>query len=368
VPTPSPATKPAALAPPTLVSLDLRNALLADAGRALSEQAISRQLIVPVEDAPTKAAPLVTLRVEREPYLVALTKLCAAAGVEPSGEDPSRLWLRRAEGAPAPADESRLRGPAFVSGPFLVIAQGVTAKRFAHAVNPGPDPIPDLQFDLIVLAEPRVRVIERSPWVRVTEATDETGSILGGELPRPPEYMQWYSQHEPVGPSVTFSASLGAARPVGRRIASLKGAINLKVVTAYEIVRIDDVNVAWNGLRVRGDAVSSTALSPRGQTGAGMDLVIHRDKEDDQAWQRFAQWARASLFAITDAQGRPMPQYGFDHPQNKGRELVVPVHFRRTGNLPDGTQIGPPVALEWLFPSEVKEVQIPFEFKDLPLP
>jgi hypothetical protein len=180
--------------------------------------------------------------------------------------------------------------------------------------------------------------------------------------------MQWYQQHEPLATSVTFSASLGAARPVGRRIASLKGAINLKVVTAYEVVRIDDVNVAWNGLRVRGDAVSSTALAPRGQTGAGMDLVIHRDKEDDQTWQRFAQLARVSRFKMTDAQGRPMPQYGFDQPQNKGRELVVPVRFRRTGNLPDGTPIGPPMALEWSFPSEVKDVEIPFEFKDLPLP
>jgi hypothetical protein len=166
----------------------------------------------------------------------------------------------------------------------------VSAKRFAHAVNPVPDPIPDLQFDLIVLAEPRVGVIERSPWVRVTEATDETGSILGGEPPKRPEYMQWYQQHEPLATSVTFSASLGAARPVGRRIASLKGAINLKVVTAYEVVRIDDVNVAWNGLRVRGDAVSSTALAPRGQTGAGMDLVIHRDKEDDQTGSGSRNW------------------------------------------------------------------------------
>jgi len=26
------------------------------------------------------------------------------------------------------------------------------------------------------------------------------------------------------------------------------------------------------------------------------------------------------------------------------------------------------MALEWSFPSEVKDVEIPFEFKDLPLP
>src|SRR5215213_4841810 len=84
LPATAPTTQPIDLLSPTLVSLDLHDAPLADAGRALSDQSGTRQLMAPVDDATKNGARPVTLHVQREPYLVAMTKLCALAGVEPT--------------------------------------------------------------------------------------------------------------------------------------------------------------------------------------------------------------------------------------------------------------------------------------------
>jgi hypothetical protein len=362
-PSTSPTSRPVDLASPTLVSLDLHDAPLAEAARTLSASSGTRQLMAPVDDATAGAARPVTLRVRRGPYLVAMAKMCCAAGVEPTWVGESRTWLRKTDDSASA--EPRLGGPSFVSGPFLVIAQGVTLTRIARATNPGPNPAPEVNLRFALLVEPKVSVVSASPSVRLTEASDETGSLLGDG--RQPD-LRWTSFQGP-GTSEMFTASLAPGRRVGRRIVSLKGVIDLKVVAAHEVMRIDDVIKPHDGLSLGGRRVTSSPLTARGPRSWTIDLAIERrDDEDDTAWRTLADLARASRFALTDAQARPMQQEQDQWPRQEAKRLTVSAMFRRTEKLPDGTSVGAPATLEWLFPAEVKEIQVPFEFKDLPMP
>jgi hypothetical protein len=307
LPATEPTTRPIDLSSPTLVSLDLHDTPLADAARALSDQSGTRQLMAPVDDATKNAARPVTLHVEREPYLVAMTKLCGIAGVEPTRITESRLWLRKTDPLTAP-NESRLSGPAYVTGPFLVIAQGVTSTRSSQATNALPDPIPDLNVQFTLLAEPMVSIVAIAQRVRLSEATDETGTILGDpqqQQPMPTE--SWARSFHPLEANDTFTATLAPGRPVGRRVATLKGVIDVRVVTAREVVRIDDVSVPHDGLRVRGHRASSRALITRGPNVAEIDLVIERDGADDGAWNELANLARISRFVIAGCAGPSDP-------------------------------------------------------------
>jgi hypothetical protein len=371
-----PATQPIDVASPTVVSLDLRDAAPADAARALAEQAGVPHVIALVQDrAPTTRAttrattrgattqPAITLRIEREPYLVALAKLCVAAGAEPFSVSPARVTLKRLEGS-APL-ETKMSGPAHASGPFLVVAQGVTATKSVQVTSSAPDDSPDLNVQLALFAEPKVLVVGTSPWVRVTEAADETGSLIGAQPQHPTEWPDFRS----LGAHDTFPAALAPGRPVGRRIVTLKGFIDVRVASGVEVVRIDDVTAPREGMLIRGMKLSSTAAAPRGPSAAVIELHVERGGDiDEMGWQRFTHYARLSRLIVRDAEGRPLPQQGDQYPRHQGNRLVVTIPLLRTSKPPDGKQIGPPASLEWHFPAELKEVEVPFEFKDLPLP
>jgi hypothetical protein len=69
---------------------------------------------------------------------------------------------------------------------------------------------------------------------------------------------------------------------------------------------------------------------------------------------------------VLDAAGGTWDSRGWSTTSNNN-ELSMEITYMR-GNGPDGRPTGDPVKLEWEIPTETRDLTIPFEYTDLPLP
>jgi hypothetical protein len=72
---------------------------------------------------------------------------------------------------------------------------------------------------------------------------------------------------------------------------------------------------------------------------------------------------------LVDNQVRPLQQAGMGtNGGNQGFEINATFqnHLANTG--PQPSEPSPPLKLQWDIPTGIKEINVPFEFKDVPLP
>ena len=380
---------------PSLITMHVKDMPVRDAFAELSRQAGATLQPMPTELWDLKTWPKITVDLNREPFWSALRTMGAQAGVE------LRQWsegLRLMQSGAGGQSGGRF----VVSGPFLVtLLRCSRTQVIEYGLPGGENPTSDFQVFFSATAEPKLRVLRAAYSARLDEATDDRGNSLlahpddngannNGDLTRVLEA----GFATGAGGTWQFSARLGYPQNMGKRLVTLRGSVNVLLQTHVETIEIPAVLSAANTSRTAGGLRLTVTEAKKSGDRYDITATIARDVSGggsggDVEWERVQQ--SLNDLKLIDAQGRPLVRSNLASGlANESFELNM--SFTRgdllnlgggggggAGRLRDGAAArgaagaavdGPidPVKLVWQVPTETKEINVPFEFKDVPLP
>jgi hypothetical protein len=377
---------------PSLITLHLKDASVRDAFAELSRQAGTNLTPMPPELWELKTWPKINVDLEREPFWSALRAIGAQAGVE------LRQWndgLRLMQSGGAGPSGGRF----VVSGPFLItLTRCSRTQVIEYGLPGGENPSSDFAIYFSATAEPKLRVLRAAYAAKLDEATDDRGNSL---VPRAGDDGNDNGLHAASGVDTSrvleaafatgaggvwqFSARLAYPQNMGKRLVTLRGSVNVLLQTHVETIEIPAVLSAANTSRSAGGLRLTVTEAKKNGDRYDIIATIARDAGSGGSaieWDRVQQ--SLSDLKLIDAQGRPLLRtnlasgMGNDSVElnlsftrgevlNIGGAGAVGGRIRNAAN--EGGE-GPtdPVKLVWQVPTETKEVNVPFEFKDVPLP
>ncbi len=350
---------------PTLVTMHLKEASAQAVLDALSKQSGVPLRLLFTDDA--VPAPKYTINIENQPFWTALMEVCRQLQLAPqlAGDRITQDLL------PGNSDESL--GAVIPVHPLVTL----TAREMRHehifslkADDKGAFQIPQdvhaIYFNGWALVDPKIRVAPNSTInVDITAAVDDKGQ----ELP-----------HNQGGASFVQSPVLWDLQlnmegrgDASKKLASLKGVIKAFIVSKSERLEVPDLANAG--------PVSKIIKTPQGnETYHLMDLAqdgkqyevtfsINRpaqtapvpDEDINVQQLRNARQDLGSFTRLLDAQGRDIP-----YVSSKVNGEAVTLTFARQAEGENAPGAAKRLVLD--IPVEFRELQIPFEYKDVPLP
>jgi hypothetical protein len=349
---------------PTLVTIHLKDASTQDVLNALSKQSgVSLRLLFVDENIP---APKYTIDIEKQPFWQAFLEVCRQLQLAPQlAGDPNTQDL-----LPGNPDDSV--GALVSLHPMITLTAREMRHEHIFSLKGSNDGLQTQQethsiyFNGWVLVDPKIQVAPNTTVsVDVTAAVDDKGQELS---------------HEQAGASFVQSPDLWDlqinldSRPEGgKKLASLKGVMKAFIVAKSEKWEVTDLANAG--------PVTKTIKTPQGnETYRLVDLAKNGQQyevtigvtrpaqpapapeEDINVQQlRMARQDLGSLARLLDAQGRTIPYLNA-----KVDGEATTLTFGAQADAPNAP--GAPTRLVLDIPVEFRELQIPFEFKDVPLP
>lgn len=255
-------------------------------------------------------------------------------------------------------------GPQSISGSFLVIADQMERNQSVK-FGPNAEHEDRLSLSLMFMAEPKIRVVRASQNVELSEALDENGnSMIPAETPEGDNAIV------AIGESARWNCNAALNFPkqnAGTRLKLLRGSIRASLASRIEQLDFPKLKTPATLATSDGLTVLVSQISP---VNSGNQTEVHilatlpagRGNNSDLA----DQLSRPTCVGLFDASNRPIAR---ESVQVNGDEKGVNVVIRFSAlNGEDGTRVGPPDHLSVKVMTATKEVTVPFEFKDLPLP
>lgn len=349
---------------PTRVSLSAENLSAVAAIEAIAEQSGVRIQLFPADLWQADAAPPVSVQAERSPLWLVLRRLCEQLALEPTVTDDG-VRLIPSTGC------GMTRGPATVAGPLLVSASRLSRLQ-AIDFSQGGTRNDEFTLTFNVLAEPKLRVMPGPAAVQVTEAVDDAGNALvsGRDAPE--------VSYNSGGPAWSFATRLRyPSEQPGRRIERMAGTITLPVAMRFATLEVSDVTQPGPHVMTAAAGLEDGSEWPRfavrsiTQTGerweVNLSAAAPRGRND--AFNRLQQLLYNPDVRLLDADGRSIlrssgPNFTSSDAPNA---LFMTLVFDR--NLSDGRPTpGTARSLVWRVPVETRQVTLPFEIRDLPMP
>lgn len=349
---------------PTLVTLHLK-----EASAALVLEELSKQSGVPLRllfSDEANPAPKYTIDIEKQPFWTAFLEVCKQLQVAPqlAGD---RIFQDLMPGNPDDSLGALLPLHPMVNMTAREIRHEHTfSLRGANGAFQTPQDRHSIYFNGWVLTDPKFRVAPNTTiYVEITAAVDEKGQTL---------------QHEQGGASFVQSPvlwdlqiNLDGRGDAGKKLASLKGVIKAAIITKSERLEVPDLANAG--------PVSKIIKTPQGnetyhlidlaQNGNQIEVTFGVTRptqaaplpdEDINVQQlRNARQDLSSFTRLLDAQGRDIP-----YVSSKVNGEATTLIFARQTEGANATSAPKRLVLD--IPVEFRELQIPFEYKDLPLP
>lgn len=355
-----------AIGGPTLVTVKIANATIAEAFDEVRKQSsIPIKAYLPTQWAAFKTTSPVNI--VRQPLWLALREL-------------QNIWNLRFESYVLRPGLSLMvysdvRGDRIVSvGPCVFSISGVNYARSVSFSREGKSvPASDFSITGRAFIDPKVQVVRGSTYYQLDEAIDDKGLSLR----RDEASTLLSAEANPI----RFSLPLQPQAGMGRTLPRLKSMLGFVAVTRREVWEVPNVLQARDvvktitrdgveerffvdGVRKEGEDyhVQITVSRPRSETrrivqlGNKHNFVIIETNHYDQV-------------RLVDAQNRDWPRYTYRIQTQGDRQTSIistTVIFRKRP-AGDG-EVGTPVKLIVSVPTQWREVRVPFEFKDLPLP
>ena len=337
---------------PSRITLHLHDVSPQEAFAAVAQQA--RATLEPL-------TPLLWNEVAPAPVSIDVDRVTFWSAVQTLG-DASHIWpqqwgtsLRLANGGPLNS------GPRCPAGPLLVIANSIERHQ---AVTFGSNVRRDqVLFHVLVMAEPKLRVVSAPMMMQLTEVTDDRGNSL---LPSGPGSRDFGASADSAWWNCHAELSLPQVN-AGARIRSLSGLIDVKVASQTQSVTF----------KLPPDPAGATATSTAGWLTLrdAAELPDHRlqytldcggavSGQSDYAWPQ--QLSHPNSLVLYDRQGRAFKRDASEFTGN-GRNFKLILRFSR---LPadNGGAVGEPDHLGGNFVVASRALSVPFSFEDLPLP
>lgn len=220
--------------------------------------------------------------------------------------------------------------------------------------------------------DPRIQVLSASYQPKIDEAVDNTGRSIA--LPRPAfaaDFNMFSGADFDDGSGRRFNVSLRAPAAPAQRIARLKGSARLRVITRSETWEVDiDEEKSRTKTVQRDGAQMSLNVGPWRRRGGRYEIELAMREPEavpDLAGINRRRMLGLQAFGtvrLLDAQNRELTRSGTEgNSSSSGVEYRMSFSSRGGENDP-----GAPARLVWTLPTEWKDVEVPFEFTDLPLP
>jgi hypothetical protein len=307
----------------------------------------------------------ITLDADSQPFWSVFRDLCRQARVEPDFGDNGRFKLLES------TDGKWAATPAVVAGPVLIRAVKITETRALEFADPA-NPELSRQLEMNFYIEPRLRVLADAFAARIESAIDDQGKSL---MPAPPAAGEAAADDQELTNVADTSRLWELDVPLtcpanggGRRIASLKGSVRLKIPVKLQTLEIADVLTAPETPRAIAGRRLTFHSAHKVKGGYEVKVTLFKGALDDADWQ---QWATPRDFLrLVDASGLPILFTSVSDAQGNDQQTTLTLQFENPNNAPNGIggPVGPPARLLWDIPIDSKELRVPFEFKDLALP
>jgi len=333
---------------PPPVSMHLKDASVDDMDKALSKAAELSSPYIPWP--PTDArmgqpAEFYTLDATDEPFWQVFLELSRQHGLYLQGWEANRQIMHN-------TGTGWRRG--VISGPLLVVVDNITYTRAFNFQQDGPDQAHAERFSLSGTAaiDPRVKIL-RSSSAMFSEITDDAGNDL---LAQPPNDLMMSGGI--VQAALPLNCELRMIEKPGKKIATAKGYIHLLVEVRSATVEIDDAaskvggsfpvgrfTVKLGNLDAKPGSISfAVSMTDSAGVIGGIGRVVRGQPDETQS----------VTCALMDSSGKLLHSVRLSAGSSTGAAI--------------GTQYTPPLKFRLSAPTKVKDVKIPFELKDLPLP
>ena len=342
---------------PTRITLHLDETPAPEAFAALARQLHQEIILDPPELWKGKPSPRITINADSVSFWEVMRQISRQAGVEPDFSDNGRFKLIEA------VDGKWATTPAVSVGPLLVQAVRIVQTRTVEFARPQ-SPEVTCALSLNVLSEPKMRIIAEGCSINIESAVDEKNQSLLSEDAEDPPFS-------PIGDNTrVWETEVDLLRPAksGLKIARLKGTIHLLIPAKIETLNVPTIlNVSDLEQTVCGRRLTlHSAQKVKG--GYEVQVSLFRNGLNDAKWK---QWKNPrEMVRLVDSNGLQIYFSGVTATVDEEQQCSLTLHFENPNNMPNGGEgpVGPPVSLVWEVPAELRELQVPFEFRDLPLP
>jgi hypothetical protein len=361
----------AALAP-TRVTLNVTNQPVGDVIKELARQSGYEIKLWPSGNF-NEEGRVITLNLKDVTFWEALERVCELGGLTQEGwhgPDQAPINLRFGDSYP---------NIAAYNGPFRVIARGFRMDKTIefsggprHAGNGPIRQYANLQITLGISSEPRLPLVGAGQPI-FTEAVDETGqSLLPESQPHSSSFVSYGGYRMPM------HIVTGNLRPAaGTRVKLIKGTIPVTVVYATKPkITIERIQTVKDKTFKEGN--TTLTIDEVTENGAQLVLRLTITEAVPQGARNFLLYdsnALAQRLVLTDAQGN---EYRTHYPNSMSSNgTTIQATFTYNLNNPNGKGFQPPPAggakkvgpltltyIEW----STMTHEVPFEFRDLPLP
>lgn len=335
---------------PTLITLHLRNASAEEAFEALSAQ-LPKPLKAQGPHVFEGLQDRVTLDCVNEPFWSVMLKLTEQTGIGfatassgSGGNELVRLSVRK----PPPYQ---------LFGGFLVRAE--SAQRiYSIQYASGDATISDFNLLLTVWPDPKMQVFAgpSARNVKIVRAEDDQGRQM---LDNQGSAGGWRSPA-----TVNLSLRLRANNADAKKLAILQGTLSIPLNLGFETVIHDKLSNEAEK-RIGNMLIRIQPLEKVNDRRYLIRFSVYRQGASDEAWSLINHSVFSSV-RLEDKDGRQLDRAEWSSSENRAQIIEGTVNFNR---LPRGNQeVGEPVKVIWTIPTEVREIEVPFEFHDLPLP
>lgn len=331
----------------TLVTLQLHDAAPREAFTELMRQARAPLRVLPATLWDSRQVGI-TIDRAGEPFWEVCRELAQRTGITVRDQRaPGELVF--SSGSP-----DRLFGPTVHSGPFMIVAASADQRATLDygGQRPGTQ---TLSITLRVFAEPKLRIFGRTPGAVVEEAIDENGhSMLAPDPSAATGLSAVGSQAFPL------VVRLAPVSPGGKSIARLKGHFEVAAQLRSATLEVENLADARNLATSVGHHRVMITTEAKSPVEHEVRLSVFRDGSYERYWDRALDGRSVELY---DADGKLLSANRTMSRSGQQAETRFRVKLAATNE-----GLGPPARLVWTVPVEMREMTVPFEFRDLPLP
>ena len=310
----------------------------------------------------------VTATINNQPFWLAMREICARANVGLyyyGDSEADKIQLMPSNYG----QQHAMKAAVSIQGPYMTVISNLDRVNNVNMAAPEKTDR-SVNLQIYTFAEPKARPMQYAYQPTVDEAVDENGNSMVPDASDPQQQRNMQSSR-----GVSFYGNVRLRYPTtnpGKRIARVRGHIDAKVQLGSEPWEIADPLKATDQSKTFGDKkVTFKKLTKNGDGRYTAEFAFYRgENEDQQAFQQNA-FQTEPVIKLSDAgdgryqswssgghsDGKQVTrQFTFNRRDSSGRRVAV------SADAPEPNKL----VLE--VPTDVKDVAIPFELVDLPLP
>jgi hypothetical protein len=293
----------------------------------------------------------ISIDMDKKPFWEAVIEICTKAKVWAQNNGGQSHMLQLYQGS-----SGDLSGPRFLSGPITFVANSISRNIQLDADGKNHK---SLMLQVRGFIDPKLKVFDSSYEIEVTDATgDQGGSLV-------PKNQNNNSTTSGNGMQLWMQAPLPYDTGKNTKLTSFKGLVRLRVAGAIDKIEVPDIMNA-KGKTVDGKTwkLQIKDVKEQGKNNAYEVDILGTGPVDPSTRRRGYSWNEMGAFRLFDADGKEYNYHGGGGSYNPGK-VEQQIHF---GKNDSSEKIGPPAKFVWEATISSRNVRVPVEFKDIPIP